>query len=180
MDEAAAAKRLRDDMASGTVKLGKGPRPQALGLPVDSLSGQREPHLFMPHELFDSLVTMAFADDAVTREAYQGSLEDARVEAGLPVDLWDRLEQIAAAYVDLRRREREIGLSTIPEPQKWELMHAVSMERCREAYNARIAAEAEFGPAFRMFLYIGVAPGHGSLIYRHDPDDMRRVSRGCA
>ena len=179
LDERAAAKRLADDIASGTVKLGKGPRPKGLGLPVDSISGQRDPHLFMPHELFDALLTAVFAEDAETREAWRGAHEAARVEAGLPDDLWDRLETIAAVLLDLRRRERELGLSTIPEPLKWELMHPVSMERCREARDVRIAADAEFGPAFRKFLYIGVARGSGALIYKHDPDDIRRVSRGC-
>lgn len=178
MDERAAAKRIGEAIASGKVKLGKGPRPKGLGLPIDSISGSRDPHLFMPHELFDSLIRTVFAEDAETREAWQGAKEAARLEAGLPDDVWDRLEQIAAAYIHARRREYEIAASTIPEPQKWALMEPVSMERCREAYYARIAADAEFGPAFRKFLYIS-ARSHGVLTFERDAESIRRLSRGC-
>jgi hypothetical protein len=179
MDPSAAARRVQEDVAAGKVKLGNGPRPNGVGMPVDSLSGARDPHLFLPHELFDSLVTMGFADDAVTREAYRGWQEDARVEAGLPDDLWDRLEVIAAGYLDAQRREREIAFSTIPEPGKTALLKPVVLERCHAAYDARIAAEAAFGPAFRRFLYIGVVRGQSSLVYRQDPEEMKRLSRGC-
>lgn len=149
--------------------------------PHNRIDGSVDPHLFFAWELFDSTIALAFAEDARTRQAWQASKDEARQRLGLPNDMWERLAQISEPYLDARRREREIALSTIPVPQRGELLRNLAPVLCRERYNALTRADVELGPAFRVFLYTAVAAEQSSLILRkRNPQTLASISRGCA
>ena len=160
-----------DSRASG---LSSAPKPH------DVIVGSREPQLFFPFELFERALTLAYADDAKTREAYREAKEYQRKALGLPSDLWERLDAISTVYRADRRREREIALSTDPNLNRSAELQLVDKAICRDRFAALNEARAEFGPAFIRFLYVAVAPETTTVVFRRpDAKVLTFVNGGC-
>jgi hypothetical protein len=181
-DDAAAAARVRADRASErpavTYKVdGTGSDPAATV--YDVIDGSRDPQLFFPHELFDSLTRMAYADEFATRRAYRESKEDELRAIGLPADFWESLEVITAAYRADRKDEQHLALSQRPEAEKHAAKEVTYERMCRDRRAAMREAQERFGAKFTQFLYTAVARSITSLIlHKTDPQEMRRFLTG--
>lgn len=181
-DDAAAAARVRADRASErpavTYKV-DGTASDPAGTLYDVIVGSRDPQLFFPHDLFDNLAKMAYAEEFETRLAYRESKEDDRKAIGLPADFWESLEVISAAYRADRRDAEHYALSQRPESEKHAAKEVAYKRMCRDRRAAMREAEERFGAKFTQFLYTAVAPTMTRLVLRKsDPQEIRRVMTG--
>lgn len=151
---------------------------RARGEAYDVILGKRDPQLFLPVEVFDNVVSLAYADDPATRSAYRESKEEYRQALGLPSDMWTRLESTTAAYRAERRRERELALSGQTPAGSLESAR-VRVVLCRERFAALREAERELGSAFTRFLYVAAAPTMTKVVLRKpDAAELSRIAEG--
>jgi hypothetical protein len=179
VDTLGAAARVRAERTRANAALGaiKSDSAQPLPQPYDVIDGKQNPELFLSYELFDELMLMGFADDAATREAYRNSKEYYRKAQGLPSDLWSRLDELSVLYRMDRARDKT------PRPAMRAVVEAESTKAsdlCRDRFEALSSAERAFGPAFRRFLYVAIAPDLFQVVLRQ-PDLARllTVIGGC-
>ena len=172
MDDVAAAARLRTHRASTT----RGELVSATE-PYDVIVGRRDAHLFLGAEVFDHLLSLAYADDARTREAYRESKDDQRSAVGLPSDLWDQLAVITAAYRADRLQERSIATAANRSTSKRGVKGLETL-LCRDRAAALHEAETIFGPAFTRFLYEAVAPNMVEFVLRKPDTTFVRGATG--
>ena len=130
------------------------------------VDGSRNPELFLPHELFDGLMT-AFVDDEVQRFRQRDAYDPGIRALGLDEQqFWTELALVSSSY-------REIRL--VPA--------STADARCRARFEALGAARAHFGRrAFDRLLYRVVASTHQNSFATNDPDpaaSLRREDRGC-
>lgn len=166
LDDAAAAHRMENHRArqrenrltveTSAIELTTGP--------VDVVDGRRDPQLFFPFELFQQLIKMAYATNANVRLTYRASKNDQRVALGLPEDMWDTLDAIAAAY-RTAQFENSRGRHT-------------AADLCRTRHSALIEAQATFGPSFTRFLYSAVAPDVVRQYIRRPDRTILTVAKG--
>lgn len=135
-----------------------------------TIDGARNPELFLPHELFDSLLS-AFTTDPEVRMKQRQFLMDAGLRAaGLDDTFWDEIESLASAYL-LVRFASSGGVS--PTRQ----------EKCRLRYDALQAAREAFGrDRFDKLLYSVVAPNfsRSAITVGVDPvAELRQAEEGC-
>ena len=154
-DADAAARVGRETASSSAARVETTAHPDA-PRPYDVIDGSRDPHLFFEFELFDRLVTMAFADDEATRRAYRAMKDQHLQRLGMPADLWQRLEPLVVPYRATRTRHRELA-SSGPRGNGRELA-LIRSQLCRDRVAAIAAARTEFGPQFSKFLYSAIAP----------------------
>ena len=142
---------------------------------VDVIVGKRDPHLLFPIELFMTLVVSAYSENTDERLSRRVSAEETRRALGLPDDMWDRLEAISAAY---RAAEAANIAYSVSHSEKTNDVNPTVAPLCRERYAALIEAEQTFGPKFKQFLYMAVAPTL-SVSYVHRLDErFLRVAKG--
>ncbi len=180
-DAVAAADRVRADAAAAHAEP-KGIQTSAAqpAQPFDVIDGKRNPELLLTQEVFDAMIRLAFADQAITRTAYRESKEQYRKELGLPSDFWERLGVISGPYIAERRREREVAFSNLPAPDRAAEAAQVSTLMCRDRFAAISEARASFGERFDQFLYLAIAPGISIAALRApDAAIVQRVSGGC-
>lgn len=160
-DPAAATERLRVAQTSSLAKTA----PTA-NLPisdqVDFISGKDHPELFLPWELFDNLMTMAYADDPEVRSVFREAKSPSLASSGLPADFWNRLEAISVAYLSDGRQLRDLHKRSVSDAA---VKRRIAIQRdglenlkCRDRAAAIAAARHNFGEKFDQFLYAGVAP----------------------
>lgn len=138
---------------------------------VETIDGQRHPHLFLPHELFTGLAT-AFTSDMSLR-AKQQAYYGAGVEAfgWNREEFWTALEEVSQTFVRLR-------YFTAPNTP------VSDAALCRARYEALHAARERFGRAeFDRFLYTVVAPSQRQSTAADNPEMIRaslmRREAGC-
>jgi hypothetical protein len=134
------------------------------------IDGGRNPELFLPHELFDSLLRGVASEEPVRSQVRQNSAAGLR-GAGFDPDLfWPALESIAAPCVSWIGRRG--GQSRQDQ-----------YEKCHARYVALEAARQRFGPAqFDRMLYMVVAPEKQFSVGTNFPnpkEDLRREAAGC-
>jgi hypothetical protein len=153
---------------------------------ADSFEGKTHPELFLPNEVFDEFVGLAFAGDARMREIVRhGMAADVR-NAGLPPDFWERLEAMIAIHVADFRAERDLlsSRSKVSGPARERVVKALEQKRadvCRSRADALAAARSAFGrERFDRFLYDAVAI---NMFYLSDrlptAEQLRRWEGGC-
>jgi hypothetical protein len=133
----------------------------------DVIDGKRDAALFLPIELFETMVRHGFPDDG-WREAFAREI----TAAGLPDDFWPQLERLADRYIADRREDRE----------RRQLPDAASHEAvlCRDRATALAAARAAFGPALDRFLYMSVAPSRKDFVQEiSDVSRLKAMAQGC-
>jgi hypothetical protein len=144
---------------------------------ADIISGSTNPELFLPHELFETVVT-GTAFDAAWRRVYQPLLKP----AGLPLDFWTRLTAISATYIDdLRARRAAVSDRSAGRALALSAKAAAQEHRaCRDRALALKAARAEFGPALDRFMYQAVAPNRTDYLDAvSDARLLRASEEGC-
>lgn len=154
---------------------------------VDNFNGKTHPELFLPHQVFDQLVKLAFTGDARASEIVQSGFASRVREHGLPNDFWERLRVISAVYVAdenaltdaLARVRRESGARR----QRAEQTLAITRDQvCRSRADALAEARRVFGrERFDRFLYEAVAPGMFSTAFKTLPkaELLRKTEEGC-
>jgi hypothetical protein len=149
---------------------------------VDIIDGNRNPELFLSTELFEHLMTLAFA----VKDNWRGTWDEQARRRGLNRDFWSRLVSIAEPYVSELRWKYEIleqGRIGTPAVREKSNRQIVGLEPaiCRDRFAALGAARAEFGPAFDQFLYEVVAAGLSKHVFGELPERSRleKEARGC-
>lgn len=151
---------------------------------TERIDGRKTPELFLPGELFDSLLSQVFAPEkeSADLQASRSGFEQRAAALGLGRDLWDRLEESAAPYLKLFQSEDRQDRATRAIAAKGE---EEELRNCRARARALEAAEAEFGEeAFLRLLYEGVAPyvRQASLLpsdYQWQAERLRFQEGGC-
>ncbi len=129
---------------------------------VDVIDGRQHPELFLPTELFESVVKHGFLDEG-WREAFA---EDLR-RAGLPTDFWSTLQPIAKDYIQDLRDERaltEARRNPVTQPQAIARLAALDATLCHHRASALSKARRLFGAALERFMYQYVAPSRTDYI----------------
>jgi hypothetical protein len=150
---------------------------------ADSFDGTHR-ELFMPSEVFDDFVHMAF--EPASRDAFRHFSAAALRNAGLPTDFWQRLDAIVAFHVADVRAERDLLLSRSKAsgPGRERVVKALELKRmdvCRSRADALAAARKAFGrERFDRFLYEYVAINMFQVSDRLPAaDQLRRWEGGC-
>lgn len=166
-DRAAAAARVKLAREDGLVG-------NPSGVPRDVIDGKRSPHLFMPTELFESVVIFGF----VFPEA-RSHVDGYVTAAGLPPNFWEQLEPVVALYA--RDVAELFRLGKLPDQREaGARMRALRPQICRERADALRDARRLFGPALDVLMYRYMAR-QKSITVTHDEDGAFVLSqeRGC-
>lgn len=127
----------------------------------DSVSGRRNPELFLPSELFDDLLLRGFSPGRDRRET-RLLIEERAAALGFGRALWARLEKAATSYLALQHeRDRHAREKLLLPASDESTMSAEALHWCRVRAEALANAKADFGeePLLRL-LYLAVAPDH--------------------
>lgn len=131
-----------------------------LGGPADVVDGNEAPELYLPTELFNQLINVAFLDLEFLGPERRHSIERKAAALGFKSDLWPRLETAVSPYLKLRRTPYSLfggetalgGKGLLGQPSR-------QLSLCHLQAQALSAAKAEFGErAFLRLLYEAVAP----------------------
>ncbi len=181
-DEAAIRARQADDAAKRAKWRGISGAPAEVfeesSLP--SIVGYREPEVFLPHELFTSLISQAFPEDGRKPDEMKDRFEEGAVVLGFGSDFWIRLKKVSAPYLKLRNEHHRQAMQGQSESLQEE--EVASRNTCWARAEALARAEAEFGrEPFLRLLYVVVVP---SMSISSTPEDdtaerLRSAAGGC-
>lgn len=153
------------------------------------IEGSRNPELFVPTELFES-VLRGFSADKATADRVRESYRQ-RIEAfGWDADgFWSRLEPLVADYLDTVAAtasiERDLqGADSAERRRRLTAdLAAAAQKACHRRAIALRAASAEYGrDEFTRFLYVVVAPSLNVVAPaagENEADELRRAEDGC-
>jgi len=153
---------------------------------VDEFDGKTHPELFLPHEVFRSLIHLAFLGSPRTGQVVRdGHMADVR-RLGLPEDFWKRLEALSAVYIADSWAERDLGAAVQQQTggvrgRDRDALTLKQHDVCRSRADALAAARKEFGPErFDRFLYevIAVNKFH-TEDHLPNPAVLRWTEAGC-
>lgn len=149
----ARADRYREWASKEELSIKSGRRPSDNSGIVDVIDGKQNPELFLPHELFESLIRKGFVGDT-----WRDFMAEEIPKAGLPEDFWERLEHIAPALIDVMLRMDQLleGGRNATEAERNalnEALTALHQDLCRERADALARAQAEFGKPLDRLLY---------------------------
>ncbi len=127
---------------------------------IEHLDGRKAPELFLPGELFSTLLRRGLPPEEERERAglqiSRSQIEQRAAALGFGRDLWDRLEKVAASYLKLLYSEDRRRLRTGENDYR---KQEDRLRICREYTQAVKAARAEFGEeTFLRLLYEAVAP----------------------
>jgi hypothetical protein len=167
----------RDDRPEGACR--------ASGAINDFVFGTDTPELFLPWQLYDTLLGTYLAEPKfaeIRRELFADRARAAGVD--LPPDFWRRVEMASGDYLSSLRAQNEVRSKVniaSPAEQRALITEIESSQRsnCVNRASALARVRAEF-PAntFDKLLYIAVAPGLCSS-GNSDRNIFRWVGRGC-
>jgi hypothetical protein len=147
---------------------------------VDIIDGKQHPELFLPTELFETLVRDGLIDGDLWREFYAKQLSAAK----LPTNFWERLETISLPYTTDLRRAKELlqraGNSPSEKAAAENIVAGMSPTLCRERYDALLRARKAFGSSLDRLMYTYVA--RKTTIFTDeipDPSRLEAEERGC-
>jgi hypothetical protein len=184
-DPQLARERVRKDRAAQPPRT-----PESLAraaVVADTFDGRTHPELFLPHQVFDQLVKMAFLrPDRTSQVVQKGFMPEIR-RHGLPPDFWMRLESLSTIYLadyravsDLLESQR-LQQSPAGRERIEKALVLRQTDACRSRAAALAAARKEFGrERFDRFLYQVVAVGMFTVTDRlPDPKLLRQAEEGC-
>lgn len=153
---------------------------------VDRFDGKSHPELFLPHEVFDQLVKLAFLASPRTAQTVRDGFMPQVKLRGLPVDFWPKLQSISSAYIAdiwavtdlLASGQQQSGLA---RQRRDEVLALKYKDTCISRADALAAARNQFGrERFDRFLYEVVAVGMFVVADRlPDPKQLRAAEEGC-
>lgn len=153
---------------------------------VDAFDGKTHPELFLPYEVFRTLIGLAFVGSPRTGSVVRdGHMPDVR-RHGLPADFWERLQSVSAVYVadDWALTDIAAAVRQQRGPARQRAEEALALKQtdlCRSRADALAAARLEFGrERFDRFLYEVFAVNMFSSADRlPDADLLRQAEEGC-
>jgi len=132
---------------------------------TDRIDGRKTPELFLPSELFDSLMNLGFPQDAHDQMKTRDIVAKRAAALGFGRDMWRRLERTSAQYLSLRHKIAQSADTMQPVGVETLAMDNDELRWCRARSSAIAAAKSDFGEeAFLRLLYLAVAP-HISRTY---------------
>jgi hypothetical protein len=157
-----------------------------------SVAGDRNPELFLPIEIFDSLLKGGFppqvSHQREARDTYRSSLKDGLEAAGFePESFWKALEAIAKGPIKADKEFCELAQTlghATPGERKAIVKRCeeIAVSMCAPRASALAEARRRFGrKAFDRFLYRAVAPTMFQLM-SPDPEwenQLRKREEGC-
>lgn len=152
---------------------------------VDSFTGVTHPELFLPHEVFDKLMQLAFLLNPRVGDEFRKDMKPIVAEYGLPPDFWERLRNISVIYMaDVHRAYDNPSARNLrhqPDQRERDVFNRNYEVMCRSRAEALAKARAEFGAErFDRFLYGAIARNMFKTVF--DPEDviaLRRAAEGC-
>ena len=66
---------------------------------VDTFDGKTHPELFLPYEVFDQLIELAFLSSPRTGQVVRNGFTPEVRRHGLPDDFWPRLQSLSTLYI---------------------------------------------------------------------------------
>ncbi|HEV7769012.1 MAG TPA: hypothetical protein VGQ76_28725 [Thermoanaerobaculia bacterium] len=166
---------------SGVPTMGTEARPL-----VDSFDGKTHPELFLPHEIFQNFVKLAFMTNSAREPVLHRSLMSEVRRLELPADFFERLRSVSTLYISQTWTEREIGQrlqglrgAALSNAEK--ALAVTQADLCRSRADALSAARTEFGrERFDRFLYEVMAVNMFSVADRlPDSELLRYAAGGC-
>lgn len=128
------------------------------------IDGRKDPELFLPWELFNHLLAVAYSGDAESQQVFRQAVERNLGSVQLPDDFWKRLGSVASEYLESislqRSRASELKTASSLEARALsEQLQELQASDCLLRYRAFISAEEQFGSQLlRLILYKGLAP----------------------
>lgn len=141
---------------------------------TDVIIGRHTPHLFLPTEVFETVVHHGFLIDG-WRDVYAEEI----ASSGLPDTFWEQLSGVSALYIeDLRERDR---IARDPDVDaRFGLYQALQGRLCANRAAALAQARLLFGPNFDVFMYRHIAPTKKlDTDQVQDPKELKSRERGC-
>jgi len=140
---------------------------------TDVIEGRKHPELFLPTELFETVVRDGLIYGDVWTEFYAKQLS----KAGLPQDFWQRLAPVVQPYLDDLRREELLRQRGDASALRGAGMYPTV---CRDRFDALVNARKEFGVALDRLMYTYVATMTTTFTDDPpDPDRLKAEARGC-
>jgi len=152
------------------------------GPPTETIEGTKTPELFLTWELFLDLLNRSLLADGLSERGYRERIEERAAALGFGKDLWPRLEEAAAPFIELRRKAEPLRLIQSGETTDGFKMDAEGLLWCRTRAQAITAAKAEFGEeAFLRLLYEAVAPNLNEawIVVPGLAEHLRFLEGGC-
>ena len=155
-------------------------------LVADSFEGRSHAELFLPYEVFRTLVRLSYFGSESGAARYRQAMTPMLEAYGLPADFWERLAVLSAEYVgdsksiDAMGAEFRQAHARARHEIKAEITRR-QMTACSSRAAALEAARNEFGQeTFDRFLYEVIAV-HMFHVADELPrvDDLRLAERGC-
>lgn len=153
----------------------------------DVVEGAKNPALFLPFELFQSLLMKTFSPLPEASQVFRDVYQERFGGAWFGDDFWQRLEQTARPYLDSIRtqRARAKEYQEAPPERRAEIdsqADELGQEACRLRVQSLETVRAAFGrEAFDRFLYEAVAASmfHASVDSHVSADHLRHLAGGC-
>lgn len=155
----------------------------------DRFTGSTHPELFLPTEVFDELMKLAFLLKPLVNDSFRADMEPIVAGYGLPKDFWERLRNLSAIYMADANRAHDFPAvrklaadSTQREREDFDREFNRNYELlCRSRVDALAKARQEFGAErFDRFLYGAIARNMFHTAFGpHDPQALRRLEAGC-
>lgn len=154
---------------------------------VDAFDGKTHPELFLPYQVFDELVGLAFLGPPGMNDGIRAGFLPEVKRHGMPGDFWQRLQTVSTVYLADYRAVSDLLDTDSPHlntPARQRMDAALQLKHadaCRSRADALAAARKEFGrERFDRFLYEVIAVHMFSVADRlPDPEILRQAERGC-
>jgi len=143
----------------------------------DRFSGTTHPELFLPTEVFDELMKLAFLLKPRVNDAFRQEMAPIVAEYGLPKDFWERLRNVSAIYIADANRAHDL-----PERNDFDREFNRNYALlCRSRVDALTKARQEFGAErFDRFLYEAIARNMFNTSFGpEDAHALRQMEAGC-
>ncbi len=155
---------------------------------ADDFDGQSHPELFLPTEVFRTLISLTFLAPARSGQSLRKGLMPEVERLELPSDFWERLRSVSTIYIADTFAERDLGESLYKHKQSvsgrrrtQEALDLKQRDACRSRAKALADARREFGhERFDRFLYEVIAVHKfRSETSLPDPEMLLSFERGC-
>jgi hypothetical protein len=155
------------------------------GDPADFVYGSDTPELFLPSELYATLISNVVTSEGRFSEAMRSYYERRASSLDLPGAFWKLVEEAAGDYLSSVRAERRLaaGLNGAGTNERLAILAEIAdiqKPQCAERIDALERTRRAFPPgSFDRFLYVAVAPGIGSSAQLVTTGSLRWREEGC-
>ena len=155
------------------------------GDPADFVYGSDTPELFLPSELYATLISNVHTREGRFSEAMRSYYERRASSLDLPGAFWKLVEKAAGDYLSGLQEERRLaaGLNGAGTNERLAILAEIAdiqKPQCAERVDALERTRRAFPPgSFDRFLYVAVAPGIGSSAQLVTTGSLRWREEGC-